>query len=146
MKCSTAPESIGRYRRQPPADVESPPPRTRRAEDSLRRLNTDRIELLYQHRVDPEVPIEDVAGTVKELIDAGKTATSACPKPVSTSSAAPAPSSPSPRGQSEYSLFWREPEAEVLPTLLELGIGLVPFSHDLTADRYPEAMQRWINR
>lgn len=97
-------------------------------EDSLRRLNTDRIDLLYQHRVDPEVPIEDVAGTVKELIDAGKVAhfglSEAGVDVIRRAHAV----QPVTALQSEYSLFWREPEAEILPTLLELGIGLVPFS------------------
>jgi aryl-alcohol dehydrogenase-like predicted oxidoreductase len=97
-------------------------------EDSLRRLNTDRIDLLYQHRVDPEVPIEDVAGTVKDLIDAGKVAhfglSEAGVEVIRRAHAV----QPVTALQSEYSLFWREPEAEILPTLLELGIGLVPFS------------------
>ena len=97
-------------------------------EDSLRRLNTDRIDLLYQHRVDPEVPIEDVAGTVKELVEAGKVAhfglSEAGVEVIRRAHAV----LPVAALQSEYSLFWREPEAEVLPALLELGIGLVPFS------------------
>jgi aryl-alcohol dehydrogenase-like predicted oxidoreductase len=97
-------------------------------EDSLRRLNTDRIDLLYQHRVDPDVPIEDVAGTVKELIDAGKVAhfglSEAGVEVIRRAHAV----QPVTALQSEYSLFWREPEAEILPTLRELGIGLVPFS------------------
>jgi aryl-alcohol dehydrogenase-like predicted oxidoreductase len=97
-------------------------------EDSLRRLNTDRIDLLYQHRVDPEVPIEDVAGTVEELIDAGKVAhfglSEAGVDVIRRAHAV----QPVTALQSEYSLFWREPEAEILPTLLQLGIGLVPFS------------------
>jgi aryl-alcohol dehydrogenase-like predicted oxidoreductase len=94
----------------------------------LRRLNTDWIDLLYQHRVDPEVPIEDVAGTVKELIDAGKVAhfgLSEAGVDVIRRAHAVQPVSAL---QSECSLFWREPEAEIVPTLLELGIGLVPFS------------------
>jgi aryl-alcohol dehydrogenase-like predicted oxidoreductase len=97
-------------------------------EDSLRRLNTDRIDLLYQHRVDPDVPIEDVAGTVKELIDAGKVAhfglSEAGVDVIRRAHAV----QPVTALQSEYSLFCREPEAEIMPTLLELGIGLVPFS------------------
>jgi aryl-alcohol dehydrogenase-like predicted oxidoreductase len=96
-------------------------------EDSLRRLSTDRIDLLYQHRVDPNVPIEDVAGTVKELVDAGKVAhfglSEAGVDVIRRAHAV----QPVAALQSEYSLFWREPEAEILPTLLELGIGLVPF-------------------
>jgi aryl-alcohol dehydrogenase-like predicted oxidoreductase len=97
-------------------------------EESLRRLNTDRIDLLYQHRVDPEVAIEDVAGTVKELIEAGKVAhfglSEAGVDVIRRAHAV----QPVTALQSEYSLFWREPEAEILPTLHELGIGLVPFS------------------
>jgi aryl-alcohol dehydrogenase-like predicted oxidoreductase len=97
-------------------------------EDSLRRLNTDRIDLLYQHRVDPDVPIEDVAGAVKDLIDAGKVGhfglSEAGVDVIRRAHAV----QPVTALQSEYSLFWREPEAEILPTLIELGIGLVPFS------------------
>jgi aryl-alcohol dehydrogenase-like predicted oxidoreductase len=97
-------------------------------EDSLRRLATDRIDLLYQHRVDPTVPIEDVAGTVKELIEAGKVAhfglSEAGVDVIRRAHAV----QPVTALQSEYSLFWREPEADILPTLVELGIGLVPFS------------------
>jgi aryl-alcohol dehydrogenase-like predicted oxidoreductase len=97
-------------------------------EDSLRRLNTERIDLLYQHRVDPAVPIEDVADTVKGLIDAGKVAhfglSEAGVDVIRRTHAV----QPVTALQSEYSLWWREPEAEILPTLLELGIGLVPFS------------------
>ena len=97
-------------------------------EDSLRRLDTERIDLLYQHRVDPEVPIEDVAGTVKELIDVGKVGhfglSEAGVDVIRRAHAV----QPVTALQSEYSVWWREPEAEILPTLLELGIGLVPFS------------------
>jgi diketogulonate reductase-like aldo/keto reductase len=97
-------------------------------EDSLQRLRTDRIDLLYQHRVDPDVPIEDVAGTVKDLIDAGKVGhfglSEAGVEVIRRAHAV----QPVAALQSEYSLWWREPEAEILPTLLELGIGLVPFS------------------
>ena len=95
---------------------------------SLRRLRTDRIDLLYQHRVDPNVPIEDVAGTVKELIDAGKVGHFGLSEAGATRSAAPTPSSPSTAVQSEYSIWAREPEAEVLPACAELGIGFVPWS------------------
>ena len=98
------------------------------AEASLKRLRTDRIDLFYQHRVDPDVPIEDVAGTVKELIREGKI------KHFGLSEAA-APTIRRAHAvqsvaalQSEYSLWWREPEHEILPTLEELGIGFVPFS------------------
>jgi len=97
-------------------------------DDSLRRLNTERIDLLYQHRVDPDVPIEDVAGAVKELVDAGKVGhfglSEAGVDVIRRAHAV----QPVTALQSEYSLFWREPEAEILPTLIELGIGLVPFS------------------
>ena len=97
-------------------------------EDSLRRLDTDRIDLLYQHRVDPDVPIEDVAGTVKELIDAGKVAHFGLSEAGVAVIRRAHAVQPVTALQSEYSLFWREPEAEILPTLIELGIGLVPFS------------------
>jgi aryl-alcohol dehydrogenase-like predicted oxidoreductase len=97
-------------------------------EDSLRRLGVDRIDLLYQHRVDPDVPIEDVAGTVKELIEAGKVAhfglSEAGVEVIRRAHAV----QPVTALQSEYSLWWREPEAEILPALIELGIGFVPFS------------------
>jgi aryl-alcohol dehydrogenase-like predicted oxidoreductase len=98
------------------------------AEASLQRLKTDRIDLLYQHRVDPEVPIEDVAGTVKELIREGKVRHFGLSEAgVQTIRRAHAVQ-PVTALQSEYSLWWREPEKEVLPTLQELGIGFVPFS------------------
>ena len=97
-------------------------------EDSLRRLRTDRIDLLYQHRVDPNVPIEDVAGTVKDLIDAGKVRHFGLSEAgVQTIRRAHAVQ-PVTALQSEYSLWWREPEEQILPTLEELGIGFVPFS------------------
>ena len=97
-------------------------------EDSLKRLNTETIDLLYQHRVDPNVPIEDVAGTVKELIAAGKVRHFGLSEAgVQTIRRAHAVQ-PVTALQSEYSLWWREPEAEILPTLEELGIGFVPFS------------------
>jgi aryl-alcohol dehydrogenase-like predicted oxidoreductase len=97
-------------------------------EDSLRRLRTDRIDLLYQHRVDPNVPIEDVAGTVKELIDQGKVNHFGLSEAgVQTIRRAHAVQ-PLTALQSEYSLWWREPEEAILPTLEELGIGFVPFS------------------
>jgi len=95
---------------------------------SLKRLRTDRIDLLYQHRVDPNVPIEDVAGTVKELIAAGKVKHFGLSEAgVQTIRRAHAVQ-PVAALQSEYSLWWREPEQEILPTLEELGIGFVPFS------------------
>jgi aryl-alcohol dehydrogenase-like predicted oxidoreductase len=98
------------------------------AEASLKRLQTDRIDLLYQHRVDPEVPIEDVAGAVAALIQEGKVKHFGLSEAgVQTIRRAHAVQ-PVAALQSEYSLWWREPEKEVLPTLQELGIGLVPFS------------------
>jgi aryl-alcohol dehydrogenase-like predicted oxidoreductase len=98
------------------------------AEASLKRLRTDRIDLFYQHRVDPNVPIEDVAGTVRDLIAEGKVAHFGLSEAgVATIRRAHAVQ-PVAALQSEYSLWWREPEAEILPTLEELGIGFVPFS------------------
>ena len=98
------------------------------AEASLKRLNVDAIDLFYQHRVDPEVPIEDVAGAVKDLIEAGKVRhfglSEAGVKTIRRAHAV----QPVAALQSEYSLWFREPEAEVLPALEELGIGFVPFS------------------
>jgi aryl-alcohol dehydrogenase-like predicted oxidoreductase len=98
------------------------------AEASLRRLGVEAIDLFYQHRVDPEVPIEDVAGTVKDLIQEGKVKhfglSEAGVKTIRRAHAV----QPVAALQSEYSLWWREPEAEVLPLLEELGIGFVPFS------------------
>jgi aryl-alcohol dehydrogenase-like predicted oxidoreductase len=100
----------------------------RSVEDSLRRLRVETIDLLYQHRVDPNVPIEDVAGTVKELIEEGKVKQFGLSEAgVQTIRRAHAVQ-PVTALQSEYSLWWREPEAEILPTLEELGIGFVPFS------------------
>ena len=98
------------------------------AEASLKRLRTDVIDLFYQHRVDPDVPIEDVAGAVKELIEAGKVRHFGLSEAgVQTIRRAHAVQ-PVTALQSEYSLWWRRPEAEVIPTLVELGIGLVPYS------------------
>jgi aryl-alcohol dehydrogenase-like predicted oxidoreductase len=98
------------------------------AEASLKRLKTDVIDLFYQHRVDPDVPIEEVAGAVKKLIQEGKVKhfglSEAGVKTIRRAHAV----QPVTALQSEYSLWWREPEAEVIPTLEELGIGLVPFS------------------
>ena len=98
------------------------------AEASLKRLRTDVIDLFYQHRVDPDVPIEDTAGAVKELIEAGKVRhfglSEAGAKTIRRAHAV----QPVTALQSEYSLFWREPETEIIPTLEELGIGFVPFS------------------
>ena len=98
------------------------------AEASLKRLKTDHIDLFYQHRVDPDVAIEDVAGAVKELIEEGKVLHFGLSEAgVQTIRRAHAVQ-PVTALQSEYSLWWREPEAEVLPTLEKLGIGFVPFS------------------
>ncbi len=98
------------------------------AEGSLKRLKTDSIDLLYQHRVDPDVPIEDVAGTVKDLIQEGKVKHFGLSEAgVQTIRRAHAVL-PVTALQSEYSLWWRRPEAEVIPTLEELGIGFVPYS------------------
>lgn len=109
--------------------LSSRPESTRRAvEGSLKRLGTDHIDLLYQHRVDPDVPIEDVAGTVKELIAEGKVRRFGLSEAgVDTIRRAHAVQ-PITALQSEYSLWWREPEEAILPTLDELGIGFVPFS------------------
>ncbi len=97
-------------------------------EASLRRLQTDHIDLLYQHRVDPDVPIEEVAGAVKDLIQEGKVKhfglSEAGVRTIRRAHAV----QPVTALQSEYSLWWREPEQEILPTLEELGIGFVPFS------------------
>ncbi|AQS91310.1 aldehyde oxidase [Gluconobacter albidus] len=98
------------------------------AEAALKRLKTDRIDLFYQHRVDPDVPIEDVAGTIKELVWEGKIKhfglSEASVQTIRRAHAV----HPVTAVQSEYSLFWREPEKELLPALEELGIGFVPFS------------------
>jgi aryl-alcohol dehydrogenase-like predicted oxidoreductase len=111
------------------AGLDSHPDHIRQvAESSLRRLKTDVIDLFYQHRVDPEVPIEDVAGAVKQLIQAGKVRHFGLSEAgVNTIRRAHAVQ-PVAAVQSEYSLWWREPEAELLPVLEELGIGFVPFS------------------
>src|SRR5438128_3046081 len=97
-------------------------------EGSLRRLKVDTIDLFYQHRVDPDVPIEDVAGAVKDLIQEGKVKylglSEAGVQAIRRAHAV----QPVTALQSEYSLWWREPEAEIIPTLEELGIGFVPFS------------------
>jgi aryl-alcohol dehydrogenase-like predicted oxidoreductase len=109
--------------------VNSRPEHIRRAvEGSLRRLRTDYIDLLYQHRVDPAVPIEDVAGAVRELIGEGKVRhfglSEAGVRTIRRAHAV----QPVTALQSEYSLWWREPEEEILPVLEELGVGFVPFS------------------
>jgi aryl-alcohol dehydrogenase-like predicted oxidoreductase len=97
-------------------------------EASLKRLRTDRIDLLYQHRVDPNVPIEDVAGTVKDLISEGKVKHFGLSEAGAANIRRAHAVQPVAALQSEYSLWWREPEDAILPTLEELGIGFVPFS------------------
>src|SRR5437899_2928547 len=98
------------------------------AEASLKRLRTDMIDLFYQHRVDPNVPIEDVAGTVKELVDEGKVKHFGLSEAGAQTIRRAHAVQPVAAVQSEYSLWFREPEKEVLPTLEELGIGFVPYS------------------
>ena len=112
-----------------PSGLDSRPEHVKEvAEASLKRLRVDAIDLFYQHRVDPDVPIEDVAGAVKELIQEGKVRHFGLSEAgVQTICRAHAVQ-PVTALQSEYSLWWREPEAEILPTLEELGIGFVPFS------------------
>jgi aryl-alcohol dehydrogenase-like predicted oxidoreductase len=109
--------------------VDSRPERIRAvAEASLKRLKTDRIDLFYQHRVDPNVPLEDVAGAVKDLITQGKVRHFGMSEAGAQSIRRAHAVQPVAALQSEYSLWWREPEETVLPTLKELGIGFVPFS------------------
>jgi len=114
---------------RPNDGLDSRPVRIREvAEASLKRLKTDHIDLFYQHRVDPEVPIEEVAGTVKELIQQGKVKYFGLSEAGVQSIRRAHAVQPVTALQSEYSLWWREPEQEILPTLEELGIGFVPFS------------------
>jgi aryl-alcohol dehydrogenase-like predicted oxidoreductase len=111
------------------AGMDSRPERIRQVADaSLKRLRTDRIDLFYQHRVDPNVPMEDVAGTVRDLIREGKVKHFGLSEAGVQSIRRAHAVQPVAVLQSEYSLWWREPEKEVLPTCEELGIGLVPFS------------------
>src|SRR5215217_2448712 len=120
-------DSAGVQHQDPP--LNSRPEQIRRvAEASLRRLRTDRIDLFYQHRVDPPVPIEDVAGAVSELIAEGKVAHFGLSEAGATTIRRAHAVRPVTALQSEYSLWTRDLEAEILPTLDELGIGLVPFS------------------
>ena len=113
----------------PTKGLDSRPERIRaHTEAALKRLRTDRIDLLYQHRVDPNVPIEDVAGTVKDLIASGKVKHFGMSEAGVASIRRAHAVQPVAALQSEYSLWWREPEKEILPTLEELGIGFVPFS------------------
>ncbi len=114
---------------KPTGRLDSRPEHIRRTtEGSLKRLGLDAIDLLYQHRVDPEVPIEEVAGTVKELIAEGKVKHFGLSEAGVRSIRRAHAVQPITALQSEYSLWWREPEAGILPTLEELGIGFVPFS------------------
>jgi aryl-alcohol dehydrogenase-like predicted oxidoreductase len=111
------------------AGMDSRPERIRAVADaSLKRLRTDRIDLFYQHRVDPNVPIEEVAGTVKELIREGKVRHFGLSEAGAATVRRAHAVQPVTALQSEYSMWWREPEKEILPTLEELGIGFVPFS------------------
>jgi len=113
-----------------PADgLDSRPERIRQvADEALKRLRTDRIDLFYQHRVDPNVPIEEVAGTVQDLIRAGKVEHFGLSEAGADSIRRAHAVQPVAALQSEYSMWWREPETEILPQLEELGIGFVPFS------------------
>lgn len=112
-----------------PHGLDSRPEQIRRvAEESLRRLRTDVIDLFYQHRVDPDVPIEDVAGTVGELVAEGKVRHFGLSEASARTIRAAHATFPVTAVQSEYSLWTRDPEAEILPTVAELGIGFVPFS------------------
>jgi len=109
--------------------LDSRPERIRQvADEALKRLRTDRIDLFYQHRVDPHVPVEDVAGTVKDLIGEGKVKFFGMSEAGADSIRRAHAVQPLAALQSEYSLWWREPEKEILPLLEELGIGFVPFS------------------
>lgn len=111
------------------AGLDSRPEHIKRVADaSLQRLKTDRIDLFYQHRVDPEVPIEDVAGAVKDLIQAGKVKHFGLSEAGAATIRRAHKVQPVAALQSEYSMWWREPEQEIIPTLEELGIGFVPFS------------------
>jgi aryl-alcohol dehydrogenase-like predicted oxidoreductase len=113
----------------PKAGLDSRPERIRQVADaSLARLRTDRIDLFYQHRVDPDVPIEEVADTVKDLIRAGKVRHFGLSEAGARTIRRAHAVQPVAALQSEYSLWWREPEAELLPLCEELGIGFVPFS------------------
>lgn len=111
-----------------PTALNSRPDHIRRAvEGSLRRLRTDHIDLLYQHRVDPDVPMEDVAGTVKDLINEGKVLHFGLSEASARSIRRAHAVCPVSAVQSEYAIWWREPETKIFPTLEELGIGFVPY-------------------
>ena len=121
--------SISTRRRASSAGLNSRPEHIREVADaSLKRLRTETIDLFYQHRVDPNVPIEDVAGAVKELIREGKVRHFGLSEAGARTIRRAHAIQPVTALQSEYSLWWREPEREILPTLEELGIGLVPYS------------------
>jgi pyridoxine 4-dehydrogenase len=114
---------------EPPQGLDSRPQTIRAvAEASLKRLKTDRIDLFYQHRMDPNVPIEDVAGTIKDLIAEGKVKHFGMSEAGADAIRRAHAVQPLAALQSEYSMWWREPEKEILPLLEELGIGFVPFS------------------
>ena len=114
---------------EPMAGVDSRPERIRAVADAaLKRLKTDRIDLLYQHRVDPDVPMEEVAGAVKDLVEQGKVRHFGLSEAGVASIRRAHAVQPVAALQSEYSMWWRAPEAEVLPVCEELGIGFVPFS------------------
>ena len=114
---------------RPVDGTDSRPERIRQvADESLRRLRTDRIDLFYQHRVDPNVPIEDVAGTVRDLIAEGKVRHFGLSEAGADAIRRAHSVQPVTALQSEYSLWWREPEQDIIPLLDQLGIGLVPFS------------------
>lgn len=113
----------------PAQGLDSRPERIRQvADEALKRLGTDRIDLFYQHRVDPDVPVEDVAGTVKDLIAAGKVKHFGMSEAGAEAIRRAHAVQPVAALQSKYSMFWREPESEILPLLEELGIGFVPFA------------------
>ena len=113
----------------PTQGLDSRPERIRQvAEESLKRLRSETIDLFYQHRVDPNIPVEDVAGTVKDLIAEGKVKHFGMSEAGAANIRRAHAVQPVTALQSEYSLWWREPEKEILPTLEELGIGFVPFS------------------
>jgi aryl-alcohol dehydrogenase-like predicted oxidoreductase len=113
----------------PTKGLDSRPERIREVADgALKRLRTESIDLFYQHRVDPNVPIEDVAGTVKDLIAAGKVSHFGLSEAGVDSIRRAHTVQPVAALQSEYSMWWRQPESEIIPTLEELGIGFVPFS------------------
>jgi aryl-alcohol dehydrogenase-like predicted oxidoreductase len=114
---------------RPDSGPDSRPERIRKvAEESLKNLRTDRIDLFYQHRVDPNVPIEDVAGTVRDLIAEGKVCNFGLSEAGADSIRRAHAVQPVTALQSEYSLWWRQPEQEILPLCEQLGIGFVPFS------------------